>query len=238
MILYYITGIVLIPGIFLAIYAQSKVTSAYSTYSKVHSQSRITAYEMVRAALNRAGLFDIQIQKTSGTLTDHYDHKNKAIRLSNGVFDSSSVAALGVAAHEVGHALQYADNYTPIKLRNSLVPIVNFTSRLMWPLLIIGIIFGLAVPGTMIGNIIIIAGLIFYGSSILISLVTLPTEFNASKRAAALLTTSGILTVEETEQAKKVLNAAAWTYIASLVIALLSMLRFLAIIFLARGRRR
>ena len=238
MILYYITGIVLLPGILLAIYAQSKVTSAYSTYSRVYSQSRITAYEMVRGALNRAGLFDIQVQKTPGTLTDHYDHKNKAIRLSSGVFDSSSVAALGVAAHEVGHALQYADNYMPIRLRNSLVPIVNFASRLMWPLLIIGIIFGLAVPGTFIGDIIIYAGLIFYGSSILFSLATLPTEFNASKRAAALLTTSGILTAQETEQAKKVLNAAAWTYVASLVVAILSMLRFLAIIFLARGRRR
>jgi hypothetical protein len=137
----------------------------------------------------------------------------------------------------VGHALQYADNYAPIKARNFLVPVVNFASRLMWPLVIIGIIFGLAVPGNLIGDIIIYAGLVFYGSSILISLVTLPTEFNASNRAAALLTESGILTVEETNGAKKVLNAAAWTYIAALVMALLSMLRFLAIIFMSRRRR-
>lgn len=238
MIVYYITGIVLLPGILLAIYAQSKVTSAYSTYSKVYSASGVTAYEMVRGILNRAGLYHIQIQKVSGTLTDHYDHKNKAIRLSQGIFESSSVAALGVAAHEVGHALQYAENYLPIKLRNSLIPVVNFASRLMWPLIIIGIIFGLAVPGTIAGDIIIYAGLVFYGSSILISLVTLPTEFNASKRATALLTASGVLTQEETKQAKVVLDAAAWTYIASLVTALLSMLRFFAIIFLSRGRRR
>ncbi|HEY8423734.1 MAG TPA: zinc metallopeptidase [Clostridia bacterium] len=236
--LYYITGIVLIPGLLLAIYAQFKVSSAYSTYSRVNSASGVTAYEMARAVLNRAGLYNIQIQEIPGTLTDHYDHENKAIRLSRGVFNSSSVAALGVAAHEVGHALQYAENYFPVKLRNALVPIINITSRIMWPLVLFGLIFGLAVPGNPIGDIVIYAGLIFYGSSVLFSLVTLPTEFNASKRAAALLSSSGILTRAETEQAKQVLDAAAWTYIASLVTAILSLLRFFAIIFLSRGRRR
>ncbi len=237
MLIYYITGIILIPGILLAVYAQSKVSSAYTAYSKVYSKNGITAYEMARGVLSRAGLNNIQIRKVNGRLTDYYDHKNGVIGLSQGVFESSSVAALGIAAPEVGHALQYADNYAPIKARNFLVPVVNFASRLMWPLVIIGIIFGLAVPGNLIGDIIIYAGLVFYGSSILISLVTLPTEFNASNRAAALLTESGILTVEETNGAKKVLNAAAWTYIAALVMALLSMLRFLAIIFMSRRRR-
>jgi Zn-dependent membrane protease YugP len=236
--IYYITGIILLPGILLAIYAQSKVNSTYSKYSNIRAASGVTAYEMVRAILNRAGLYDIQIQKIPGTLTDHYDHQNKAIRLSGGVFESSSVAALGVAAHEAGHALQYADNYFPVKARNALVPVVNFTSRLMWPLVFLGIIFGLAVPGNPVGDVIIYSGLVLYGSSILLSLVTLPTEFNASRRATALLAESGILTETETAQAKEVLNAAAWTYIASLVTALLSMLRFFAIIFLSRGRRR
>ncbi|HEY8391000.1 MAG TPA: zinc metallopeptidase [Clostridia bacterium] len=237
MLLYYITGIILIPGILLATYAQAKVSSAYSQYSKVYSKSGITAYEMTRGVLSRAGLNHIQIRRVNGRLTDFYDHQNGVIGLSQGVFDSSSIAALGIAAHEVGHALQYADNYAPIKIRNFLVPVVNFTSRLMWPLVIIGIIFGLAVPGTMIGDIVIYAGLVFYGSSILISLVTLPTELNASRRATALLTESGILSVSEAKGAKEVLNAAAWTYIASLVTALLSMLRFLAIIFMSRDRK-
>lgn len=236
--IYYITGIILLPGILLAIYAQSKVTSVYSKYSKVRASSGVTAYEMVRAILNRAGLYDVQIQKISGTLTDHYDPQSKAIRLSSGVFDSSSVAALGIAAHETGHALQYAENYIPVKARSALVPVVNFTARLMWPLVFLGIIFGLAVPGNPIGDIVIYAGLIFYGSSILLSLITLPTEFNASRRATALLNESGILTQAETAQAKEVLDAAAWTYIASLVTALLSLLRFFAIIFLFRGRSK
>ena len=237
MLIYYITGIILLPGILLAVYAQTRVSSAYSEFAKVNSKSGITAYEMARGVLSRAGLNHIQIRRVNGKLTDYYDHKNGVIGLSQSVFDSSSVAALGIAAHEIGHALQYADNYAPIKVRNFLVPVVNITSRLMWPLVIIGIIFGLAVPGTIIGDVVIYAGLAFYGSSILISLVTLPTEFNASRRAAVLLSDSGILTASETNGAKKVLNAAAWTYIAALVVALLSMLRFLAIIFMSRNRR-
>lgn len=242
MFIYYLTGIIVLPGILLAFYAQPKVTSAYNTYSRVRAASGITAYEFTRAALNRAGLNHIQITRTRGQMTDHYDHKNKRIGLSDGVYDSSSVAALSIAAHELGHALQYADKlYLPIKLRTFLIPVVNFTSRLMWPLVIVGMLMGLFVPaltfmGHPIGNIIMIIGLAFYGLVLILSLVTMPTETNASRRAVKILSNGGILTQQETAQSKKVLNAAALTYFASLVISFLQLLRILAIFMM--GRRR
>lgn len=241
MLFYYISGIIILPGLILAIYAQSRVSSVYSQYSQIKSASGVTAYEMVRAVLERVKLSNIQIRQSRGHLTDYYDHKNQVIALSEGVFNSSGIAALGIAAHELGHVLQYADNYAPIKVRNILVPVVNFTSRLMWPLVTVGILLLFVTPdavlfGLPLGNIIIFLALIFYGSSVLLSLAALPIEFDASRRATALLQESEILTQSETQGAKKVLNAAAWTYIATLVISLLQLLRILSLLFLRRRR--
>lgn len=240
--LYYLTGIILLPGFLIALWAQTKVTRTYREFSNVFSQKGVTARQMAEAVIRRADL-NISVTNVPGVMTDYYDHKKGVIGLSDGVYASSSISALGIAAHELGHALQYKTNYFFIRLRAFLVPVVNISSRLMWPLVLIGFIFGLASPEAYIGSfpigsVIIISGLIFYGMSVLISLITLPAEFNASSRAIKLLTDSGILEREEIDGARKVLNAAALTYVAALLISFLELFRFLAIIFLSNKRSR
>ena len=222
---YYLMGIILVPGIILGIYAQAKVNSTYNKYSKVMAKSGRTASDVAKIMLESAGCNDVSVAKIDGNLTDNYNHKTKVVSLSNSVHNSSSVAAIGIAAHEVGHVLQYKTNYLPIKLRRFAIFASNLSSTLLWPLIFIGIIFNFLIVSS-IGSIMIWAGIIVFGLSVLVNLVTLPVEYNASKRATTILQQSGILSEEETEEAGKVLKAAALTYVAALVVSILNLLRF------------
>ncbi len=234
---YYLMGIVLLPAILLAIYAQSKVNSAYSQFSKVFTEKGFKSQDVARLLLDCADLKNISIKRIEGRLSDYYDHSKQVVALSSSTYDSSSVAALGVTAHEVGHALQFKDNYLPIKIRSFIIPITNASSTLLWPLIVIGLMFNFAVyPGTVWGNLFLWIGVAFFGLAVLLDLITLPVEFNASKRALDLLSQTEILNKEETEGAKKVLSAAALTYVASLLNSMLNLVRFL-LVFLLNARR-
>ncbi len=225
---YYLMGFILLPGIILGIYAQSKVNSTFSKFSNVMSESGKTAGEVAKIMLNSAGCDDIKVTNISGHLTDNYNHRTKTVSLSNSVYNSTSVASIGVAAHEVGHVLQYKTNYFPIKLRTFAITISNISSQLLMPLLITGLIFDFLIY-TAFGYYFMWAGIIIFGLSVLVNLVTLPVEYNASHRATTILKESGLLTERETEQAKSVLNAAALTYVASLVYSILAFLRFVLV---------
>ena len=232
---YYLMGIILIPGLLLASIAQINVQTTFSTYNKLSSRSNITAAELISRLAMAAGL-NLQVVRCSGDLTDHYDPKKKLIALSDSTYNSTSVAALGVACHEFGHALQDKDDYVPMKVRQTIIPITNIASQLLMPLVTIGLIFSFATAGNSIfGNIFLWAGIIVFGGAVLVNLMTIPVEFNASKRAMKLLAATDVLTEPELKGAKKVLNAAALTYLAALVVSILSLLRFL-IIALARRR--
>lgn len=234
---YYIMGIILLPAILLAIYAQSKVSTTYATFSKVLSQKGIKSQEIARLLLDCADLNNITVTKVNGKLTDYYDHKNQVLALSSSTYNSASVAALGVAAHEVGHALQYKDGYLPIKLRSLIIPITRVSSTILWPMVVIGLMFNFAVyPGTTLGNIFLWIGIIFFGLAVVLDLITLPVEYNASNRALALLSQTEILTEEETKGAKKVLSAAALTYVAALLNSILNLLRFILVILMNSKR--
>lgn len=220
---YYFLGIVLLPGLLLAIYAQAKVSSTYHKFSQVVAEIGKPAHEIARLFLDTAGLHNIQIVKIKGHLTDYYDHKNKIIALSESVYDSNSIAAIGVACHEVGHALQYQNDYLPIKARNIIIPVCNFANRMLWVLLFLGAIFFY----TGFGLTFMWLGVGVFALSVVLNLVTLPVEYNASRRATELLASSSILTADEVDGTKKVLNAAALTYVASLVISILNLVRLL-----------
>lgn len=226
---YYTMSFILIPGIILAIIAQIKVDTTFRKYSSIIAQCGRSASEIARIFLDNAGLQNIQVVKTRGHLTDYYHHNKKILALSESVYDSNSVAAIGIACHEVGHALQYKTKYIPIMVRNLVVHMCNFTDRMLWVLIILGFIFYY----TTIGNIFLWAGVGIFGLSVILNLITLPVEFNASKRAIKLLRNSTILSNEETQQAKKVLNAAALTYIASIVISILNLLRIALSLFVS-----
>ncbi len=228
-------GVILIPGIIFAIYAQSKVNMQFNKFSRVYAKTGITAGDLIRQLLDGSGMSHIQVRRVGGHLTDHYDPKNEVICLSSNVYDSSSISALGIACHEFGHALQKQKGYVPYKVRTALVPVCNITSQLLWPLIAIGLIFNFAALNSTVGSIFVWAGIAFFGLSILFSLATLPVEFNASKRAVQLLRGTGTLDEEELVGTKKVLSAAALTYVAALVMALLNLLRFL--LFVLANRR-
>lgn len=215
-----------LPGLLLGLWAQARVKSAYHKYSKVPTQRGQSAADAIRYLLNREGAEDVVIAETHGTLTDHYDPRSNTLRLSQGVHDSASVAALGIAAHEAGHALQKQENYPFLALRSMMVPMVNIGSHLAWPIFFLGIIAS--------WDPLMYAGIILFALAVLFSLITLPVEFNASKRAMQMLTSSGYLTRTEEEGARKVLNAAAMTYVASFIAAALQLLRLVA---LANRRR-
>ena len=215
-----------LPAILLALFAQFKVQSTFNRYSQVYSSSRMTGAQVARAILDRNGLQDVRIEHVSGKLSDHYDPRTNVVRLSDSVYNSSSIAAIGVAAHETGHALQYAQGYSPIKLRSALIPITNIGSQLAIPLVLVGFLL------EMLG--LVYVGLILYSTMALFQLVTLPVEFNASSRALQILDTEGILYSDELGGAKKVLSAAAMTYVAALIVSLAQLLRLIAIF----GRRR
>lgn len=221
------TMILLLPGLILTIWAQSRISANYSKYSKVSASSGITAQEMVRRMLNDEGIYDVSLEVVDGTLTDHYDPNSKTIRLSSGVASSDSLAALGVAAHETGHVIQHRDGYAPLALRSAVVPITNIGSNLAWPLFLLGFIFS--------WEPLINAGIILFSLTVLFTLITLPVEFNASKRATAALESGGYVTTDENYGVKKVLNAAALTYVAAALTAILQLLRLLT---LSSRRRR
>lgn len=209
------TMIILIPAIIFATYAQSKVKTTFSKFLKVRSNSGYTGAEVARRILDRNGLHSIRIEHINGSLTDHYDPRKKVLRLSTPVYSGSSVASLGVAAHEVGHALQHAKGYVPLSLRNSIVPIANFGSRLVWPLVIAGLFIAPAL---------LQVGIILYLAVVAFQVITLPVEFNASKRALLQLE-NNFISNNELQAAKKVLNAAALTYVASTLVAVAQLAR-------------
>lgn len=220
---YYLMGILLIPGIILAIYADIKVETNFSKYNAIKAECGRTASEIARLFLDNAGLQDIKIIRVRGHLSDYYNHKEKVIALSDEVYDSYSIGAIGVACHEIGHALQYKVHYTPIIIRNLIVHMCNFTNKMMWGLIILGAIFYY----TTIGNMLIWLGIGIFALSVLLNLITLPVEYNASRRATQLLLKSTILNEEEVSGTKKVLNSAALTYVASLVISILNLIRLI-----------
>lgn len=221
------TILLVIPGLIISIWAQIKVSSTFKKYSKTTTVKGLSGYGAARRILDANGLQDVKIEQIRGELTDHYDPRANVIRLSESVYHATSPAAIGVAAHEAGHAIQYAKGYSPIKLRAKLVPVTNFGSMLSMPLFIIGLIFAFE-P-------LLVAGIILYSLVALFQLVTLPVEFDASSRAMSVLQSSGILNDDELSASKKVLSAAAMTYVAALLTSLLTLLRLLV---LANGRRR
>ncbi len=212
---YYI--ILVIPAMILAMWAQFKVKSTYNKFSQVRNTKGITGAYAAQAVLTHYGINDVRIEQVSGKLSDHYDPKAKVIRLSTDVYGGSSIAAVGIACHEAGHAAQHAENYAPIKVRNTLVPVCNIGSALGIPLALLGYFLGFE-P-------LILIGLLLYAAISLFHLVTLPVEFNASRRAIWVIDETGLLYGEETDGAKKVLKAAAMTYVASLIVALANLLR-------------
>lgn len=227
---YYFWGIILIPGILLGLYAQIKVVSTYNTYKNVAASSGITAKDAAQKLLMQNNITDIKIIKTSGELTDHYNYKKQTVALSAGVHDSTSISALGIMAHELGHVMQYKSGYLPLKVRNILIPVSNFVSSLLWPVLFLGILFNFVLLfNPLVGTIFIYSGIAMFGLIALISLITLPVEINASKRARKLLLQSNLIEHEEIGGVKKVLSAAAMTYVAALIMSLLNLLRFIIV---------
>jgi len=215
------TMILVIPGLLLGMWAQFKVKSAFQKYERVQARNGLNAQEIARRLLNRSGCENVHIESTAGHLTDHYDPRSNVLRLSSSVHGASSVAAIGVAAHECGHAMQQQEGYGPLKLRSSLVPVVNFGSHLYFPLFLLGLV--------MSWEPLVNAGIICFGLTLLFALVTLPVEFNASSRAIRALSEGGYLDREELSGAKAVLDAAALTYVASAISSLLQLVRLLII---------
>lgn len=228
--------LILLPGLFLGIYAQAKVSSTYNKYNRVGSQNDITANFVAREMLNKAGIYDVSVKEIAGKLTDNYNPKTQTVSLSQAVYDSTSVASIGIAAHEIGHVIQKEKGYFPMKIRAWLVPVVNFGSMAFVPLLLIGLLIEMfANQVTGISNFLVNLSVVLYGLATLFAFATLPVEFNASRRAKKLLVENGILTKTEAKQAGEVLNAAALTYVAGFVTSLLYFLRFILII--GRSRR-
>jgi Zn-dependent membrane protease YugP len=225
------TWLLILPAFIFAMWAQSRVQSAYQKYSRVHARSGITGADVARRLLDSAGLSDVTVEQGQGHLSDHYDPRSGVIRLSPGVYQSSSLAALGIAAHETGHAMQHGDDYIPLAFRNNIFPVANLGSRMAFPLFFIGFLFGGA-EGAGLGFLMDV-GILLFTFAVVFQLVTLPVEFNASSRAVTLLEGSGYITREEVGPTRQVLNAAALTYIAAAAVALTQLLRLLIL----RGRR-
>ncbi len=223
------TLLILIPGILLALAAQVYMSNTYGKYARARSLSGLTGYTAARRILDSAGLYHVQIEMIGGELTDHFDPRANVLRLSKGVYEGGSVAAIGVAAHECGHAVQYAESYAPMKLRGALVKTTNISSTLSFAIILLGMLF--SIPE------IAYIGIGFFLVVVFFQLVTLPVEFNASNRAVAILG-GGILPQGELEGVKKVLTAAALTYVAAFINAVLQLLRLLALVGGGRGRRR
>ncbi len=217
---------ILVPAMLIALLAQLNVSATFNRYSRVASRRGLTGAQAAEAVLRAHGVYDVRIERVAGRLSDHYDPRSNVIRLSDGVYGSTSVASLGVAAHEAGHAVQYAQGYGPIKLRTAIIPVCNIGSQLSILLIVLGLIFYFpALFGV---------GVILFAVAVVGQVVTLPVEFNASRRAMASLRDTGLLEQEELRGARKVLTAAAMTYVAALLVSIAQLLRFL----LAFGGRR
>lgn len=218
--------ILVLPMIILSLIASAKVKSSFNKYSKVLSQRRLTGAQAAFEVLRYYGITNVRIERVNGNLTDHFDPRTNVIRLSDNVYNSASVAAIGVACHEAGHAAQYAQSYVPIKIRNTVLPLANLGSKLGIPLAVLGFFLGFSYLAY--------AGVIFFSFAVLFQIVTLPVEFNASKRAIHVIGETDILSNEEKSGAKKVLTAAAMTYVASLAVSIANLLRLI----LTVNRRR
>ena len=222
------TYFLILIGVVLSLIASARVKSTYAKYQKVRSRSNMTGAMTAERLLRANGINDVRIEHVAGNLTDHYDPRSKVLRLSDSVYGSTSVAAISVAAHEVGHCIQHARGYAPLKIRTALVPVANFGSGISWILILAGIFFG----GF---SWLIDLGIIFFAAAVLFQIVTLPVEFNASSRALTALSDNGILYQEEIGKGRKVLRAAALTYVASAAAAILQLLR-LVLLFGNRNR--
>lgn len=223
---------IILPCFILAMVASARVNSTFRRYSKQISSRHITGHDAAMRVLRANGVSNVRIQRVSGNLTDHYDPKTNVIRLSDSVYDSASTAAIGVACHEAGHAVQYAQQYFPIKVRAAIIPVTNFGSKLAMPLILLGILFGA------FGNYsytLVYIGIACFALSLVFQLITLPVEFNASRRAMQAIENTGLLTQEEQRGAKKTLSAAAMTYVAAVAVSAAQLLR---LILLFGGRRR
>ena len=221
------TMLILIPAVLLSGWAQSRVTSTFNQYSQVAARGNVTADSVARMLLTLYGMANMPINRVAGSLTDHYDPRNKTLNLSESVYGGRSIASIGVAAHEVGHAIQHHESYAPLLFRNSIVPVVNICSSASMPLFIIGLL--------MANSLLVNLGIMFFAGAMVFHLVTLPVEINASSRALKLLEQTRTLAPDELAGAKKVLTAAAWTYIAA---ALMSVLQLVRLILISRSRRR
>ncbi len=238
---YFLFLLLLVPCMIFSAVASAKVSSTYSKYDKIPCLSRMTGYDTATALLRNRGVSDISVGIVKGTLTDHYDPTKSIVNLSQSTFGSASVGACAVAGHEIGHVMQKKQGYFPYKLRKMLVPITNIGSRLAMPVIIVGIfldLFLFATKDQPYGQWILYVGIALYGLSTLFALVTLPVEFNASRRAKNMLVEDGILSSEEVKGAKKVLNAAAMTYVASLLTSLVYFIRIFIMLFLLFGRKK
>lgn len=224
------TYILVVIGAVICMIASARVKGTFNKYSQLRSMSGMNGAQVAQRVLQAAGIYDVQVRHVSGSLTDHYDPRTKTVNLSDPVYNATSVAALGVAAHECGHAIQHAKNYAPLSIRSALVPIANFGSMLAWPVILIGLLFN-----TRSSGLIIDIGILLFSAAVLFQLVTLPVEFDASRRALVMLRTQGILADDELKYTRRVLKSAALTYVASAAAAILQLLR---IILITNGRRR
>ena len=212
---------ILLPAILLTLYASFKVNSTFRKYSKVEISRGITGYDCARKILDSNGLSDVEIQRVEGSMTDHYDPRSRVLRLSDTVFNVDSIAAVSVAAHECGHAIQHQQGYAPLTIRNTIVPAVNLASSFSWILILLGLFFSFS-------NLITV-GIIFFAATVVFQLITLPVEFNASSRALRIISDMGIVYGGEEKAAKKVLSAAALTYVAAALTSILQLLRLILI---------
>ena len=224
------TYILVVIGAVICMIASARVKGTFNKYSQLRSMSGMNGAQVAQRVLQAAGIYDVQVRHVSGSLTDHYDPRTKTVNLSDPVYNATSVAALGVAAHECGHAIQHAKSYAPLSIRSALVPIANFGSMLGWPVILIGLLFN-----TRSSGLIIDIGILLFSAAVLFQLVTLPVEFDASRRALVMLRTQGILADDELRYTRRVLKSAALTYVASAAAAILQLLR---IILITNGRRR
>lgn len=224
------TYVLVLIGVVICMIASAKMNSTFNKYSRVRSHSGMTGREAAETILRRAGIYDVRVERISGNLTDHYDPRGKVLRLSDATYGQTSVAAVGVAAHECGHAIQHQVGYAPLQIRGALVPVANFGSTIAWPLILLGLFFNSQMSQALLN-----LGILAFSLAVLFQIVTLPVEFNASSRALKMLESTGILSREENKGAKKVLTAAALTYVAALASSILQLLR---LIILSGGRRR
>lgn len=232
------TILILVPAMIFAFVASSKVKSTFNKYNRINNSSGLTGAQAARKILDANGLYHVSVEFVPGELTDHYDPRANVLRLSSSTYNSASVAAVGVAAHEAGHAVQHATNYGPIRLRMAIIPMTSFGSKLSMPLILIGMVLTAMSNYSVIGLYAMLAGIILFSTSTLFQLVTLPVEFNASKRALVALEEHRILSKNDMSGAKATLSAAAMTYVAALATSLAYLLRFIIIFMNASGRNR